>query len=145
MRCLSVCQLAAVCLTMIAALPAMRLEAGEICCAHCGGHERTSKVCRLVCETRKVQITCYGCKAEDFCLPGPSRPGAEHCEEVCAASLPCAQRRFVWTEWFPSSTADLFTRKKLQKRPLTREIPSYKWVTEDLCPHCAAALTGPDD
>lgn len=101
-------------------------------------HERTSQVCRLVCETKKVQITCYGCKEEDFCVPGPSRPGAEHCEQICESSLPCAQRRFVWTEWFPACTADLFTRKTLQKRTVTREIPNYKWVTEDLCPRCAA-------
>ena len=83
-------------------------------------------------------MTCYGCKEEDFCVPGPSRPGDEHCEQICESSLPCAQRRFVWSEWLPSTTADLFTRKKLQKRTVTREIPSYKWVTEELCPQCAA-------
>ena len=138
MRCLSLRHVAAVCLTVLAALPALSLEAGELCCALCGCHDRTTKVCRLVCETKKVPITCYGCREEDFCVPGPSTPGAEHCEAVCGSSLPCAQRRFVWSEWFPAGSADVFTRKKLQKRTVTREVPSYKWVTEDLCPRCAA-------
>jgi hypothetical protein len=43
----------------------------------------------------------------------------------------------VWTEWVPGC-ATIRTRKKLMKQTITKTIPSYKWVVEDLCPHCHA-------
>jgi hypothetical protein len=115
-------------------------------CDHCGGAGACQKVCRLVCETKKVEITCWGCKCEDFCVPGPSKPGCRHCETVCddceAGSDPSAvhyqSRKFVWTEWIPGC-ATIRTRKKLMKKTITKTIPSYKWVVEHLCPHCQLA------
>ena len=131
----------AVILTVVAAVWAVAAGAGDFCCAVCGCHDRTNKVCHLVCETRKVQITCWGLQEEDFCVPGPSSRGDRHCETICESSLPCTERQFVWFDWAPSCTATVFTRKKLQKRIVTREVPSYKWVTEDLCPRCAGEVT----
>ena len=124
--------LAAVCIATLAS------HAGDLGCALCGCHDRTSKVCHRVCEMKKVTITCYGCKEEDFCVPGPSCPGDKHCETICESSIPCAERQFVWCEWIPSCKAKVLSRKKLQKRTVTREVPTYKWVTQDLCPQCAA-------
>jgi hypothetical protein len=46
-------------------------------------------------------------------------------------------KRFVWTEWMPTR-ATMFTRHKLMKKTITKNVPSYKWVVEDLCPHCEA-------
>lgn len=115
-------------------------------CRHCGCHNGCRKVCRLVCEEKKVEITCWGSKEEEFCIPGPSRPGCKHCETVCAEcddkhdpkSPLVLPKKFVWTEWIPGC-AKVHTRKKLMKRTITKTIPSYKWVVEDLCDQCTAA------
>src|SRR5688500_7438152 len=78
-------------------------------CDHCGHAGACQKVCRLVCETKKVEVTCWGCKCEDFCVPGPSKPGCKHCETVCefcnegcdANAVHSCPQKFVWTEWIP--------------------------------------------
>lgn len=122
---------------------ALHVQAGEGCCAHCGC--RTSqKVCRLVCEEKKVTVTCWGCLEEPFCVAGPSEPKCQHVETVCRE---CAKpgepvtgpKRFVWTEWCPLGCPEMYTRRKLMKRTETKTIPSYKWVVEDLCPSCQQA------
>jgi hypothetical protein len=112
------------------------------CCGHCGGCCACQKVCRLVCEDKKVEVICWACLCEDFCLPGPGEPGCKHCKTVCAdcdACVPGAPhvepKRFVWREWIPGC-ARMFTRKKLYKKIETVTVPSYRWVVEDLCPHC---------
>jgi hypothetical protein len=120
-----------------------RACAGIGCCAHCGQSDGCQKVCRLVFEEKKITTTCWGCKCEDFCAPGPSKPGCQHCEMVCDEGsdpkAPCVQpKRLVWTEWIPGCGAKIYTKKKLMKRTITRSVPSYKWVVEDLCPECEA-------
>ena len=116
-------------------------RAADECCAHCGCLQGCQKVCRLVCEQKKITTTCWGSKCEDFCIPGPSKSGCKHCETVCEEcsdpKSPCVQpKRLIWTEWIPSSSAKVYTKKKLMKRTVTTTVPSYKWVVEDLCPHC---------
>ncbi len=109
-------------------------------CGHCGLADGCQKVCRLVREDKKVQVTCWGCQSEDFCIPGPSQPGCKHCELVCDdsdAKAPCVQpKKFVWTEWIPGCGARLHTKQKLMKCTLTKTVPSYKWVVENLCDKC---------
>ena len=129
----------------IAAIFGSRTEAlgADGCCAHCGCQAQCQKVCRLVCEEKKVPVTCWGCKCEDFCLPKHSKPGCQHCEEVCdedpaTCDGPCTHaKKFVWTEWCPGC-ATLHTKKKLMKKTITKKVPSYKWVVEDLCCQCQA-------
>jgi hypothetical protein len=118
-------------------------RAGLGCCAHCGCSEGCQSVCRLVCEDKKITVTQWGCKAEEFCIPGPSHPSCQHEEFVSDEShdpkAPCsAPKRFVWTEWMPGSHAQSYTKKKLMKRTVTKTVPSFKWVVEDLCPQCQA-------
>ena len=115
-------------------------HAGKRHCAHCGRHACCEKVCRLVREDKKVEIVCWGCECEDFCVPGHSEPGCKHCKTVCAScggdGEPCAEpKRFVWTEWVPGC-ATIFTKKKLMKKTVTEKVPSFTWVVEDLCSHC---------
>jgi hypothetical protein len=113
------------------------LAAGDCCCAHCGCACSGQKVCRLVCEEKKVDVICWGCKCEDFCVPGPSKPGCRHCECVCGdCSAPCdctvphaKSKAFVWTDWVPGC-ASIFTKKKLMQKIVTKTVPSYKWVVE---------------
>jgi len=116
-------------------------------CHQCGCNQSCQKVCRLVREEKKVEITCWGCKAEEFCIPGPSKRGCTHCETVCDfctnehdANAPSSRpKAFVWTEWIPGC-ASIHTKKKLMKRTVTKTIPSYKWVVEDLCQQCESGL-----
>src|SRR5262245_9132950 len=114
-------------------------------CAHCGRRCACQKVCRLVWEEKKVEVTCWGCKCEDFGVPGPSHAGCRHCDEVCsscdAADNPqgvCAKpKKFSWIEWIPGC-AKVQTRTKLMRKVVVRKVPGYKWVVEDLCEHCEA-------
>jgi hypothetical protein len=116
------------------------------CCAHCGCAAPCQKVCRLVCEEKKVEVVCWGCKCEEFCVPCHSKPGCRHCETVCDDCGPCdpkaphsEPKRFVWSDWFPDG-ARIYTRTKLMRKTETVTVPSYKWVVEDLCPECTARL-----
>jgi hypothetical protein len=116
------------------------------CCAHCGTAAPCRKVCRLVCEEKKVDVVCWGCKSEEFCLPCHSKPGCRHCETVCddcAAGNPKAPhsepKRFVWSDWFPGG-ARIYTRTKLMRKTERVAVPSYKWVVEDLCAECTARV-----
>lgn len=118
----------------------------ERCCAHCGCHDAPlQKTCRLVCEQKKVTVTCWGCKEEDFCVPGPSRPGCKHVESVCEeandSKAPCTQpKKFVWRDWCASDCAHVYTKQKLMKKTVTKTVPSYKWVVETMCEQCQAGI-----
>jgi hypothetical protein len=129
---------------------AARGRAADQCCACCGCRATCEKVCRLVCEEKKTEIVCWGCKCEPFCVPGRSCEGGQHCETVCAncdkernQDAPHAQpKAFVWTKWFPGG-AKVYAKKKLMKMVVTRKTPSYKWVVEDLCPACRSQKSAP--
>ena len=118
--------------------------AGEGCCSHCGcSANRCKKICRLVQEDRKITTTCWGMQCEDFCVPGPSTPDCKQCDTVChseAGDKVCSQpRRIVWTSWIPGCDQQIFTKRKLMKKTITKTVPSFKWVVEDLCPKCTAS------
>lgn len=146
-------------ITPAAALVAsLLLAVGAIagdCCSHCGCNS-CRKVCRLVCEDKKVDVVCWGCLCEDFCLPKHDKRGCEHCKMVCAdctkprePGAPYVKpKRFVWTDWCPGC-ATMHTKKKLMKKTETVTVPSFKWVVEDLCPNCEGACdvaaVGPQD
>jgi len=115
--------------------------AEEGCCAECGCRAHCEKTCRLVYEEEEVPVVCWGCKYEDFCLPGPNQRGPKQCETVCDEPLPASgkaapdcvkPRNFVW---FPGC-ATFHTKTKLMKKTVTKKIPTFKWVVEDLCPAC---------
>jgi len=127
-------------------IEASRASAEVDCCDHCGCDHACQKVCRLVCEEKKVEIICWGCKCEDFCLPTHGKRGCKHCTTVCADCDECAKpdgvhsepKRFVWWDWAPNC-AKMFTKKKLMQKKETKTLPSYKWVVEDLCSGCEAS------
>ncbi len=129
------------CLTNVSS----EIRGAENCCDHCQGAD-CRKICRLVHEEKKVTITCWGFQDEDFCVPGPSRPGCKHSDRVCQDCDPCGKvcsrpKLFVWREWCPEGCPELLTRRKLMKRTETKTISTYKWVVEDLCPGCRQACT----
>ena len=107
------------------------------CCQHCGCQCPTVKVCHVVVETKKVPKVCYGCECEDVCVPGPSCLCGEHCackEDPCRPG--CFSKKTV-LDWIPGC-AYVKTRAKLTKKEVEVEQKTYKWVIEELCPHCAA-------
>lgn len=132
-------------LFMAAGLAASTAVAGDGCCAHCGCESHCQKICRLVCEEKKVETTSWGCQCEDFCVPSPSHLACKHCEPACESCADacdpdavCAKpKKFVWKEWIPTC-AKIYTKKKLMKKVETHKVPSWKWVVEDLCPACEA-------
>ncbi len=145
----SLCSIVAVAACLVGLVSPRFAQARECRCAHCQESGACRKVCRLVCEEKQVEVVCWGCKCEEFCVPKRSTKGCEHCEIVCAGcgsgekgsdcSAPhAAPKRFVWTDWCPGC-AKLFTKKKLMKKVETVKVPSYKWVVEDLCPKCEAS------
>ena len=131
-------------LILLAAL-AIRATAGEGCCARCGCTAQCHKVCRLVCGDRKVETTCWGCVCEDFCIPCAGTPVCKHCEDVCESCgdpqdprIPFARsRQLIWHDWTPNG-ASMYTKKKLMRKVVTKTVPGYKYVVEDLCAACAA-------
>ncbi len=142
-------RLQALLFALVAALStATTALAGEHC-GHCGCQACCQKVCRLVIDEKKVDGVCWGCQCEDFCLPGPSCRGCKNCEEVCNfcdendPQAPFVQpKKFVWYDWIPNPCAEVHTKKKLMKKTVTKKVPSYKWVVEDLCPACEQKAVG---
>ena len=142
-------KLAIVCLAIACTAPLAQAEVG--CCDACGCSRGCQKTCRLVCEEKKVEIICWGCKCEDFCIPDHGKRGCKHCDTVCASCDECAKpnephaepKRFVWWDWSPTC-AKLFTKKKLMQKKETKTVRTYKWVVEDLCAGCQASCQSAD-
>jgi len=50
---------------------------------------------------------------------------------------PCSQAKPLrWIHWCPGSCGTVYTKKKLMKKTVTKKVPSFKWVVEDLCSSC---------
>jgi len=127
-------------------------------CERCGCANGL-KVCRLVCETKEIEVTCWGSQCEDFCLPGPGKMGCRTCEKACTCGPNCADgcceccdaerdgpgngscrgggKWFVWRTTMPGC-ARIFTKKNLMKTTVTKEVCVYKWKIENLCGSCQA-------
>lgn len=97
--------------------------------AGCGGN------CRLETIEKKLEITCWRCECEEFCVPGPSLPGCQHSEAVCDSpagkkSWFSASKLFVWRNWTPGC-AKVQSRKKLMRKTVVKKVPSHRWVAEN--------------
>jgi hypothetical protein len=113
------------------------------------------KVCKLVCETKTLTSTCYGCQSKDICLPNPSRPGCAHlavCTGHCATeSCPgCGEKppkyRFYWRDWFACGCAQSRTVRVLTKYTAEKKICSYHWeVVDAVCCNCVTASSRAGD
>lgn len=101
------------------------------CCSQCGCGQCVKKVCRLVCEPKKETKWVYDCVCEDFCLPGKSTKCGERTVPDCTVPGGC-RKEIIWQP----SCGPIRTKKKLVKRPVTIEKPSYKCVVVCLCPGC---------
>ncbi len=129
-----------ICLALLLGLCVPAAWAGDRCC-QCGNDCGVRKVCRLVCEEKKVEEICYTCECEDYCLPPPSHRGCLHEDHICVETdcESCERSprcRIEWFDWTPKGCAKLRTRNKLVKYVVEKKVPSYKWVVEDLCDDC---------
>lgn len=128
-------------------LVATRGDGGQPRCDGCGQHGDCQKVCRLVCEEKKVEIVCWGQKREEFCLPGHSKRSCKHVEQVCddceESSDPdephSPPKKFVWYDWIGGCAEKTCVKHKLMKKTVTRKVPTFKWVVEALCHDCQQA------
>jgi len=102
----------------------------EGCCSHCGCCCQCQKVCRMVCEMKETKKTCYTCKCEDFCVPGPSKQCATNCG--CGKCKECREAACIPT------VAYIKTKKVPVKHEEIVKKPTYKFVVEYVCPKCAA-------
>jgi hypothetical protein len=127
-------------------------------CNHCGCPAHCHKVCHVVCEMKDVKVTCYCCRAEDLCIPGPSQKCGAVCEpNPCCLAHPtdcdscnsggccssgCGQCKCeTRTLWQPTCSGDIRTVHKLIKYEVTKKVPTYKWVVEYCCDQCCCAIT----
>jgi hypothetical protein len=107
-------------------------------CPTCG------KVCKLVCETKKLTSTCYGSDSKDICIPDPSRRGCKHCAACYgkdAAACDCnscpPKCEFCWRDWFACGCAQPRTVRVLTKYQAEKEICWYHWeVVDASCCDC---------
>lgn len=110
-------------------LPILSAHSNGLHCHRCKCECSPQKVCRLVCEMKETTKVTYGCKCEDFCVPGPS----QRCQADCACGH-CSECKA--NSWVPTC-AKVKTRKVLDKKEEKVMKPTYKWVVEYLCPECA--------
>ena len=113
-------------------------HAGQRCCARCGRQSCVVKVCRPVCTTIPVEITCWDCLREDFCVPHRPTCGGGHqgscdsggCDEQSGCGKPdcgaCAAGR----------CAEVRTRNRLIRKTVVKQIPVVQWVVEYVCNDC---------
>ncbi len=121
--------------------------ASEAVCGHCGCDRGCVRVCRLVRETKEIEVTFWACCDEDVCVPGPACRGRERSVAIEVQGpqdgdcncIGCLCQRLSWHRWSPGK-ATIKSRKKLYKKTVTREIPTYRWVVEDICPACESRL-----
>jgi hypothetical protein len=106
------------------------------------------KVCKLVCETKKLTAICYGNESKEICLPGPSRAGCKHCETCCGdcqcdPSASCQESapkcEFCWRDWFACGCATPRSVKVLTKYQAEKKICWYHWeVVDASCCDCVS-------
>ena len=123
----------------------MPTTAQHLRCDHCGCQAECRRICRVESTEKEISTTHWGIACEEFCIPGPTLPMCKHCETVCDDAkddkAPFSRpKRLQWTQWGPGNHAWTKNRAKLMKRIVTKKVPCFKWVTEDLCAECQEAL-----
>jgi hypothetical protein len=98
------------------------------------------KVCKLVCEPKKLVSIGYGSDCKQICVPGPSEPGCQHCAcccgerkcEPCVCCEPTAPLfKFCWRDWYPCCCAQPRNVKVLTKYQLEKKVRWYHWEVVD--------------
>jgi hypothetical protein len=110
------------------------------------------KVCKLVCETKKLTSICYGCECKDICLPERSREGCKHCavcygkcaSDACGNCQSCPPKcEFCWRDWFACGCAEPRTVRVLTKYQAEKKICWYHWEVVDAACCDGVSPSGP--
>jgi hypothetical protein len=104
---------------------------GDGCCTNCGRNCRVKPVCRIVCEMKEVKEWVYECECEDFCVPGPGKKVGCYCDQDPNCPCKCESKPIYKPCW-----CEMFHRKKLIKKEVVKQVPTYKCVVEYVCVEC---------
>jgi hypothetical protein len=107
------------------------------------------KVCKLVCDTKKLTAIGYGSECKTISIPEPSRAGCKHCAICCGKcdSKPCdccqsypPKCEFCWRDWFACGCAQPRTVRVLTKYQSEKKICWYHWEVVDVaCCDCVTS------
>ena len=142
----------------IIAVASSRVSFAGECMFGCCGRPTCGMVCKLVCDTKKVPVPCYGCKCKAMAAPGLIRPcscpcadcGCACAEDGCGSQCCDACGESTWngcqanpaktifcpSSWFSCCCAKPRTITLLTKRKVERTIPSYHWEVVEGCACC---------
>jgi len=124
--------------------PAEQPDCGAVCrCDICGCQAPCKKVCRLVCETKKVEETVWEVECEEFC---PLLPKI-FCKKCGCGDAGCGQDPAACggceggcgKEACPPQCGKPRVKKTLVKKTITKEVPVYRCVVEHVCGGCCGA------
>jgi hypothetical protein len=106
------------------------------------------KVCKLVCDTKKLTSIGYGIECKSMCIPEPSRAGCKHCAvcygkndgKPCDGCSNCPPKcEFCWRDWFACGCAQPRTVRVLTKYQAEKKICWYHWeVVDAACCDCVS-------
>jgi hypothetical protein len=115
-------------MTLVALGWTSEARAGGCCCPSCGCRQ-VKKICVCVPDVKKETKFEFTCVREDFCVPGPGRV-VGHCHtKDCRGCDVCQPVR-------QPTCADVKSRVKLVKIPITCETPTVKWIVKTVCSKC---------
>jgi hypothetical protein len=124
----------------VVSLAAMRPAAAGDLIYGCCSRPACGKICKLVCETKKITAVGYGCECETICIPGRSQQGCKHCETRCCCDSDvkgCEPKiEFCWYDWFPCGCGKPRTVRVLTKYEAEKEVCWYHWEVVDGCNGC---------
>jgi hypothetical protein len=133
-----------------------KMGKGGGCCDCCGACCDCCPVCVLECKEKEVEVVCWKCECEDFCLSGPCHLGCKHCENPCCGDgkgkngagcgrgccLGClCDFGFAWREECPGCPTH-HHRKKLYKKIEKVKVPIYVWTVQSCCGKCEGKMQG---
>ena len=128
---------------------AVPASAGVGCCDRCG-YTDSHKVCRLKCTYKEVKVTCWSSECKDFCVPGPCPLLCRDCDgrkgdscDTCAGACDDGCADCGAGKRGAPRHARIRTKKSLRKKVVTKKVPIYEWVIEDLCGDCDARADTP--
>jgi hypothetical protein len=119
-----------------------------------GKNCRGDRNCEMACEAcggsglLGAGILCGGCGGKGSC-GGKGHGGSSHkggdcgcggkgcvCHMSTSENLVGPSKYFVWFNWTPGCATTRCV-KRLVRRTVTKEVPSYEWVIQDLCKGCS--------
>jgi hypothetical protein len=106
-------------------------------------------VCVLECYDKEVEVVCWKCECEDFCLPGHCCLGCKNsCDPCCGKGNGgaakggacqkggcglfgrCCGKLFCWKDESPAGCPTHHHRKVLYRKIEIVKVPAYRWVIQ---------------